>query len=123
MSPFECTNATRAIPCPYLNATCTFPCVRNVDFKRIRFDKIESIFEFQSVSGINSDYMGYYIHVDDQELNQPLVVSLEKYPGLNSASSDGIQRKLPPSSAMSFLQQNRKIKAAVITDYQSKLGK
>ncbi|CEI91268.1 hypothetical protein RMCBS344292_05565 [Rhizopus microsporus] len=121
-SPFECTNATRAIPCPYLNATCTFPCVRNVDFKRIRFDKIESIFEFQSVSGINSDYMGYYIHVDDQELNQPLVVSLEKYPGLNSASSDGIQRKLPPSSAMSFLQQNRKIKAAVITDYQSKLG-
>lgn len=121
-SNFVCTNATRATPCPYANAPCTFPCVRNTYFTNINFDNIESILEFQSVSGINSNYSdGYYVHVDDINQSQSLVSALLQ-PNIKEASTDGIQRKLPPSSAMSFLQKRRDIKAAVITDYQKDLG-
>ncbi|KAI9481077.1 MAG: glycosyltransferase family 20-domain-containing protein [Benjaminiella poitrasii] len=121
-TPFICTNATRAITCPYTNAPCTFPCVRNLHFKRINFEKIESIFEFQSVSGIN-DNSSYFAHVDDHQVNQPLISALMKNSRIKLASGDGVQRRLPPSSAMSFLQKKRDIKAVVISDYQKKLGR
>ncbi|GAA5797439.1 hypothetical protein HPULCUR_002823 [Helicostylum pulchrum] len=122
-SPFQCTNATRAAPCPFINAPCTFPCVRDLNFKRINFDSIESIFEFQSVSGINNNYTNqFYAHVDNTQQNQPLLASLQPYQNIKQASMDGIDRKLPPSSAMSFLQKKRDINAVVITDYQSSLG-
>ncbi|KAI9281897.1 glycosyltransferase family 20-domain-containing protein [Sporodiniella umbellata] len=120
-SDFVCTNATRAVSCPYLNAPCTFPCVRNIDFKRIQFEKIETIFELQSVSGMESNSQ-YYVHVDSDDLNQQLVTKLQSYSNIKAASADGIRRKLPPSSSMSFLKKNRNIRAAVITDYQSQLG-
>lgn len=123
-SPFECTNATRAVNCPYSNAPCTFPCVRNLHFKKINFDAIESIVELQSVSGINSNYTdGYYVHVDSAQQSQSLMNSLSSYSNIKQASADGIDRKLPPSSAMSFLKQRRNIQAAVITDYQKELGR
>ncbi|KAK4512992.1 uncharacterized protein ATC70_003703 [Mucor velutinosus] len=122
-TPFVCTNATRATPCPYANAPCTFPCVRNTHFQNINFDNIESIFEFQSVSGINSNYTdGYYVHVDDAQQSQSLIIALQPHTNIKIASADGVDRKLPPSSAMSFLQKKRDIKAAVITDYQKQLG-
>lgn len=122
-TPFVCTNATRATACPYTNAPCTFPCVRNTYFQNINFDNIESIFEFQSVSGINSNYTdGYYVHVDDAKQSQPLITALQPYTNIKTASIDGVDRKLPPSSAMSFLQKRRDIQAAVITDYQKNLG-
>lgn len=123
-SPFQCTNATRATPCPFINAPCTFPCVRDLNFMRINFDNIESIFEFQSVSGINNNYTNqFYAHVDNTQQNQPLLASLQPYQNIKQASLDSIDRKLPPSSAMSFLQKKRDINAVVITDYQSSLGK
>lgn len=86
-------------------------------------DQIESIFEFQSVSGINANYSNnYYVHVDDQQTSQSIVDALTFNSQIQPASSDGLHRKLPPSSAMSFLQQKRSIKAAVLTDYQKELG-
>lgn len=86
-------------------------------------DNVESIFEFQSVSGINSNYTdGYYVHVDDAKKSQSLITALQPYTNMKPASVDGIDRKLPPSSAMSFLQKRRDIQAAVITDYQKNLG-
>ncbi|KAF1801387.1 Nicastrin-domain-containing protein [Mucor lusitanicus] len=123
-TPFVCTNASRATPCPYTNAPCTFPCVRNTHFQNINFNNIESIFEFQSVSGINSNYTeGYYVHVDDAKQSQPLISAVQPYSNIKMASADGVDRKLPPgSSAMSFLQKKRDIQAAVITDYQKQLG-
>ncbi|KAI7901564.1 Nicastrin-domain-containing protein [Cokeromyces recurvatus] len=121
-SPFTCTNATRAVQCPYTNAPCTFPCVRNLYFTRINFEKIDSYFEFQSVSGINNNN-NTFIHVDHLLHNQPLISALLKdSKHLKLASEDGIDRKLPPSSAMSFLQKKRDIKAVVISDYQKILG-
>lgn len=120
-TPFQCTNATRAYPCPYTNAPCIFPCVRDLNFKKINFDKIESIFEFQSVSGINTNYSNqFYAHVDS---NNPLLTALSPATNIRPASSDGVDRKLPPSSAQSFLQKRRDINAVVITDYQKSLGK
>ncbi|EPB83012.1 hypothetical protein HMPREF1544_10242 [Mucor circinelloides 1006PhL] len=122
-TPFVCTNATRATPCPFANAPCTFPCIRNTHFQNINLDNVESIFEFQSVSGINSNYTdGYYVHVDDAKKSQSLITALQPYTNMKPASVDGIDRKLPPSSAMSFLQKRRDIQAAVITDYQKNLG-
>ena len=122
-TPFVCTNGTRATTCPYANAPCTFPCIRNMYFQNINFDNIESIFEFQSVSGISSNYTdGYYVHVDDAKQSQSLITALQPYTNIKTASIDGIDRKLPPSSSMSFLQKRRDIQAAVITDYQKNLG-
>lgn len=123
-SDFVCTNASRATPCPFANTSCTFPCVRNTFFTNINFDNIESLLEFQSVSGINSNYSdGHYVHVNDIKQSQPLVSALlQSNTNLKEASGDGIQRKLPPSSAMSFLKKKRNIQAAVITDYQKDLG-
>jgi hypothetical protein len=120
-TPFECTNATRAVSCPYSNAPCTFPCVRDLHFSKINFDKIESMLEFQSVSGINSNYSDYFVHVDDSKKNQSLATVLTSQ-NFTLASSDGVERRLPPSSAMSFLKKNRNIEAAVVTDYRSELG-
>lgn len=122
-TPFQCTNATRAVKCPFINTPCTSPCVRDLNFKRINFDKIESIFEMQSVSGINSNYANkFYAHVDNAQQNQPLLKAFEPYNNIQPASADGVDRKLPPSSAMSFLQKRRDINAVVITDYQKELG-
>ncbi|RCI04076.1 hypothetical protein CU098_011379 [Rhizopus stolonifer] len=121
-SPFVCTNATRAYTCPYSNTPCTFPCVRNLHFTNININQIQSIFEFQSVSGINSNYTGgYYVHANSDQ-SSSLVEALDAYDNIKPASSDGIKRPLPPSSAMSFLQKRSDIQAAVITDYQSQLG-
>lgn len=107
-----------------MNAPCTFPCVRDLNFKRINFDNIESVFEFQSVSGINTNYTNqFYTHVDNVDQNQPLLSTLKPYQNIKPASMDGIDRKLPPSSAMSFLQKKRDINAVVISDYQKSLGK
>ncbi|KAI9008996.1 glycosyltransferase family 20-domain-containing protein [Phycomyces nitens] len=132
-APFQCTNATRASVCPFSNAPCTFPCVRSMDFKRINVDNIDSLIEFNSVSGLNSNYSSYWAHVDNPDLAQSVVASLQKnnlsLPGQNAqnsiqdANQDGYQRKLPPSSAMSFLQKNRNIKTVVLTDFQKEFGR
>lgn len=82
------------------------------------------MFDFQSVSGINGNYTNqFYAHVDNTQQNQPLLTALQPYTNIKQASSDGVDRKLPPSSAMSFLQKRRDINAVVITDYQKSLGK
>lgn len=95
-----------------------------MNFKRINFDKIESVFDFQSVSGINDNYTNqYFAHVDNAQQNEPLLTALQPFTNIKQASLDGVDRKLPPSSAMSFLQKRRDINAVVITDYQKSLGK
>lgn len=127
MQPFQCTNASRAVPCPFSNTPCTNPCVRSLDFKRINIDNIETIIELNSVT--NADNNGYWAHVDDGSLSKSLVNSLQQLSASNNGSqilpaySDGIQRKLPPSSAMSFLAQRRNIKTVVITDYQTEVSR
>ncbi|KAG0165693.1 hypothetical protein DFQ30_008135 [Apophysomyces sp. BC1015] len=129
-TPFQCTNATRAVPCAYANAPCTSPCVPDVHFTRINFDNIESIIEFNSVGGSGDNYSTYWAHVDDIHKSSSLVDALQQSSKQSSqtstlqlASSDGIERKLPPSSAMSFLAKNRNLQAVVLSDFQNELGR
>ncbi|KAI8136925.1 Nicastrin-domain-containing protein [Fennellomyces sp. T-0311] len=125
--PFTCTNASRAVTCPYSNAPCTNPCVRTLDFTRINFDNIETIIELGSIAnGAN----GYWAHVDDTTVSGPLVDTLQQLSNssaennvtINPAYQD-LQRKLPPgSSTMSFLAKKRNILAATVTDFHKELG-
>ncbi|KAI8096192.1 Nicastrin-domain-containing protein [Halteromyces radiatus] len=130
--PFVCTNQSRSSPCPYANAPCTQPCVQDLNFKLINVNNIETIVEFGSIS--NNDNT-IWAHVDDSSLSDPLVQSLQSQSNINSgssnnssslviqaANSDGVQRRLPPSSVMSFLKQKRSIKAAVLTGYQKQMN-
>ncbi|CDH57981.1 nicastrin [Lichtheimia corymbifera JMRC:FSU:9682] len=120
--PFSCTNASRAIKCPFSNAPCTNPCVRSLGFTKINMDNIDAIIEFNSVANANGS--GYWGHVDDTTVSGPLVDSLVQSgnASIQPAYQDGTQRKLPPSSTMSFLAKKRDTRAVVITDYQKQLG-
>lgn len=86
-------------------------------------DNIDTIIEFNSVA--NADNTGYWGHVDDTTLSGSLVDSLVQSgnASIQPAYQDGTQRKLPPSSTMSFLAKKRNTRAVVITDYQKQLGR
>lgn len=86
-------------------------------------DNIDAIIEFNSVANANGS--GYWGHVDDTTVSGPLVDSLVQSgnASIQPAYQDGTQRKLPPSSTMSFLAKKRDTRAVVITDYQKQLGR
>lgn len=94
-------------------------------------NNIETIIEFGSIGGDNATV---WAHVDDGSLNKPLVQSLQTQsvanfairnssPLIQSADDDGIQRRLPPSSTMSFLKQKRTTKAVVLTGYRDAMDR
>ncbi|ORX62736.1 hypothetical protein DM01DRAFT_320421 [Hesseltinella vesiculosa] len=123
--PFVCTNGSRSTSCPYDNSPCSLPCVQNLDFKRINVNQIDTVIEFGSLGNGLQD-TGLWAHVDDENLSGPLVQHLQSYNNqtnisLQPAYADGVHRRLPPSSAMSFLSHKSNIKAAVLTEYQSQL--
>ncbi|KAI9264906.1 Nicastrin-domain-containing protein [Phascolomyces articulosus] len=132
--PFTCTNASRAVKCPYgSSAPCTNPCVSTLDFKRINFDQIDSIIELGPISSASING-GYWAHVDDIQTSESLVTMLQQQPSgattsntttvsIHPAYQDSVQRRLPPgSSTMSFLKQKRNIPSVMITDFQKELG-
>lgn len=105
------------------------PCVRDSDFTKINFDNIESIVEFSSVAQSNASAQGFWAHTDDTATSNTLLQLLinnsqgnatQQY-HIQDASADGVHRKLPPSSAQSFLQKKRSIASVVIADYQKSL--
>lgn len=134
--PFVCTNATRAYSCPFANTPCTMPCVRDLNFKNININNIDTIIEFGALSNQLNDNNSNNIwaHVDDPNISNSLVQSLVSQSNTSNsnitnstinihfASEDGIQRKLPPSSSMSFLQKKQSIKTVVLSSYQDKLN-
>ncbi|CAB4394959.1 unnamed protein product [Rhizophagus irregularis] len=117
---------------------CTFPCFRDLDFKRINFGNIDSIFELSSVAnGIskgpgNIQEFKYFVHVDNENNagNRLLMQGLGALSAVGgtgagfvrNASEDGVFRKLPPSSSMAFLEKNINIPAVVISDFQANLS-
>ncbi|GAB5589833.1 hypothetical protein Unana1_04733 [Umbelopsis nana] len=128
-SDFVCRNVTGHSTCPIVGATCTMPCVRDSDFTKINFDNIESIVEFSSVAQSNASAQGFWAHTDDTATSNTLLQLLinnsqgnatQQY-HIQDASADGVHRKLPPSSAQSFLQKKRSIASVVIADYQKSL--
>jgi nicastrin len=130
-TPFECQyNASKATKgCPYTNGGCTVPCVRDLDFTRINFDKIDSIFE---ISQVATPKQTYYAHVDNS--GDPVASKIiERLSAVSAAANgssfiqaafaDGSNRRLPPSSSMAFLEKNRKIPAVVLGDYKDNLNR
>jgi hypothetical protein len=126
-TPFECKNITGTNTCPIKGAACTQPCVRDTDFTNINFDNIESVIEFSSVAQSNASGGGYWAHTDDSTTSGSLLQLFltngqgNGTYGIRDAASDGVHRKLPPSSAQSFLKKKRSITSIVLADYQTSL--
>ncbi|KAI8074161.1 Nicastrin-domain-containing protein [Gongronella butleri] len=125
-SPFVCTNGSRASACQYDDAPCTLPCVQNLAFKRLNAANLDTVLEFGSI-GTGVQDIGLWAHVDDPSVSGDLVQQLVSHNNetnvpIQPAYTDGVQRRLPPSSAMSFLKKNPKLKAAVVTGYQKQMN-
>ncbi|RUP50823.1 hypothetical protein BC936DRAFT_137615 [Jimgerdemannia flammicorona] len=126
-----CANTTGNY-CPYTAPACSYPCLRDLDFTRINFDAIESVWELNSVaqsSAPSSPQPSFFAHFDDTTLpgNNRLLQLLVNVSGgqqyaIQAAAADGVDRKLPPSTVQAFLQKKRSIPAVVISDFQKQLG-
>lgn len=138
-TPFTCALQTteQTGGCPFTGFACSQPCLASTNFTQIDFNKIAAIIEFNQVGGIgleNPSNAKIFLHVDDPKdaSTQALLVNftgsvtvnvstpdsiVRSTVTLTPASSDGINRRLPPSSAMSFLSR-KKIPAIVMGDYQ-----
>ncbi|KAF9941116.1 hypothetical protein BGZ67_005770 [Mortierella alpina] len=120
---------------------CAFPFYPDFAFQSINPDKIEAILEAGQVGSIGSapGGSGLFAHVDNIQsgLSAALVKQVVQMgsgtgnntaaaPGgtvpVQSADSDGVQRGLPPSSAMSFLKARANIPTVVLTGYQEQMS-
>jgi nicastrin len=126
-TPFQCQNLTGTNTCPISGAACTQPCVRDTDFTKINFNNIESVVEFSSVAQSNVSGEGFWAHTDDTTTSSSLLQLFINNSPMNGtyliqdATSDGVQRKLPPTSAQNFLKKKRSIASIVLADYQKNL--
>ncbi|KAG0049062.1 hypothetical protein BGZ83_006069 [Gryganskiella cystojenkinii] len=119
---------------------CSFPFFANLDFQRINPANIKAIIEAGQVGGLGSatgTSPTLYAHIDSSQapvsgplLSQVLIaggINTTGTPGattspVEAANKDGIQRGLPPSSAMSFLKSQPQIATVVLTDYQKQMN-
>ena len=139
-SPFECKSTTKTAACDIKGVpACAEPCFPDLDFQKINFDRIESIIEFDSVatmwlSNAAATRPSIYMHVDS--INNATTSLMNQFAGTTSGSSfngttitnltilpayninTGTNNRLPPSSAMAFLQK-RSIPAVIFSDYQN----
>ncbi|KAJ3280314.1 hypothetical protein HK104_000756, partial [Borealophlyctis nickersoniae] len=135
-TPFECKSKEPNALCKVANAACTDPCFYETDFRRINFDRIEAIVEFDSVAGLwtaDAATRSLYMHVDEVNAGTTALMGLfggsTLAPGFNSTASLNVtitpasegttNLGLPPSSVMSFLQKNKSIPAVVLADYRT----
>ncbi|KAI8356851.1 Nicastrin-domain-containing protein [Mortierella sp. GBAus27b] len=128
---------------PARGTGCSYPFFQDLDFKRINPANIDTILEAGPVGGIGTSTGGsspsLYAHIDKLQpgvsatlLQQVLQMSssanstspdqANQTISVQAANSDGVQRGLPPSSAMSFLQNRGDIPTVVLTDYQKQMS-
>ncbi|OZJ03933.1 hypothetical protein BZG36_03611 [Bifiguratus adelaidae] len=131
--PFTCQaqNTSSSVYCAYDNPGCAYPCVRDTDFKKINFQKIDTVVEINSVAFTNgSTANGFYIHSDNigstgnQAWAQALSSISSSQPTqhqVSLASAGSVDHKLPPSSVQSFLLQNRNINSVYISGYKDQM--
>ncbi|KAI8897691.1 Nicastrin-domain-containing protein [Globomyces pollinis-pini] len=137
-SEYKCkeTSESPTLACSIRGAACSLPCFQRDDFKNINFNAIETIIEFDTIGFLNTEVSSnpnYFAHVDQvNEANNIIISSFQKTMGiakgfngtadlrlnLTSAFTSDINRKLPPSSLMSFLAK-RQIPSVLISDYQT----
>jgi nicastrin len=126
-------------------AGCAFPFFADMDFQRLNPANIQAIIEVGQVGSLGSSTTAgvnqtLFAHIDYTQaaastalLNQVIQVGLTTgngtaapSPGMTGviqpANMDGVQRGLPPSSSMSFLQARPQIPTVVVTDYQKQMS-
>ncbi|KAJ3116844.1 hypothetical protein HDU96_008625 [Phlyctochytrium bullatum] len=131
-----CKDTGKRDSCKYPSAACTNPCIPTYNYTEIDFEKIDAIVEFSHVGGVGlSDVLNNpvtYLHVDDfttpgvndllanfrGRFNFTSVNGTDYDMQFSDAFSSADNRKLPPSSAMSFLAK-KNIPAVVIADYRT----
>ncbi|KAK9765493.1 hypothetical protein K7432_006134 [Basidiobolus ranarum] len=113
--------------CPYIKATCEYPCIRDNEFTKINFENIDSIIELNQIgkSGSASKDSTFFIHKNDNSTSNISLANLiakQSNGNIILADSDNVYRGLPPASVMSFLKK-KAIPAAVITDFRSEVNR
>lgn len=120
---------------------CAFPFYHDFAFQSINPDKIEAILEAGQVGNIGSTggTPTLFAHVDNTQpgASAALVKQVVQIGSgtsnstaappngavpVQAADSDGTQRGLPPSSAMSFLKARANIPTVVLTCYQKQMS-
>jgi hypothetical protein len=97
-----------------------------LEFSAIKLDKVAAVIELNQIGHSNvADNTGrFYVHTDnDSEGNRNLArtfLSLNS-PQIVAANNTGAKRRLPPTSASSFIQV-KDIPAVVISDYESQFS-
>ncbi|KAF9363795.1 hypothetical protein BGX34_003300, partial [Mortierella sp. NVP85] len=143
--PINCIKPTEK------GTACNFPFFSDTEFKRINADNIDMILEAGQVGNIGlsaGSAPTLYGHIDNLQsdtsaalLKQVIQMSSSgnNSPGggggggggagganatipVQAANADGVQRGLPPSSAMSFLKSRGNIPTVVLTDYQKQMS-
>ncbi|TPX33177.1 hypothetical protein SmJEL517_g03817 [Synchytrium microbalum] len=123
-----------------IQAACWNPCFAHSQFTRINFNNIESVIELGQVSSAasttgNGTSLNFYLHSDDENADNLALKtrwsSTFSQPGYNGGAlpvtiqnavvAGSVSKRLPPSSAMAFLQKKR-IPAMVISDFQSQFS-
>ncbi|KAF9975540.1 hypothetical protein BGZ73_000800 [Actinomortierella ambigua] len=118
---------------------CLYPFFSSLDFTRIKLSNIDRVFEVSQIGLIGQpDDAAHYLHIHNtpqqQALTQPLIQQMVQLSNLDinngavpansllAANSDGVQRGLPPTSAMSFLAAKDDIPTVVMTGYQKAMS-
>ncbi|KAJ3158048.1 hypothetical protein HDU89_000431 [Geranomyces variabilis] len=118
--------------CPTSDATCSKPCHFDLDFQSVKIDNIDSIIEFDTVGGIGAADQTIYMHVDQQSAANLALMDAFKGGVVTPAVNGSVPQtmnivaadagaRLPPSSAMAFLQK-RNIPAVVLSDYNTQFS-
>eukprot|EP00842_Homolaphlyctis_polyrhiza_P001610 jgi/Hompol1/244/HPOL_000393-RA len=136
LASFNCVSPG---PSQYCNGKCASPCRLTTDFTAIKFDKIESVIEFDTIGDITrpgSATANYFLHVDSVGIQTTSLVNAFKTTAtiapfngsssislsINPAFTSTTNNRLPPSSAMAFLAKRSSISALVISDYQTQFS-
>ncbi|KAG0232971.1 hypothetical protein BGW42_007784 [Actinomortierella wolfii] len=124
---------------------CLYPFYSSLDFTRIQLSNIDRVFEVSQVGLIGQpDNAPHYLHIHNtaqqQTLTQPIIQQMMQMSRLTvsngtatlppapsqeavlAANSDGVQRGLPPTSAMAFLGAKDDIPTVVMTGYQKAMS-
>ncbi|KAF9959462.1 hypothetical protein BGZ65_000383, partial [Modicella reniformis] len=136
----DISNPVNCVKPPARGSGCSYPFHADLDFTRINPANIDMILETGQVGAINpSSGSGpsLYAHIDSlqpsaSEMLLRQVIQLgsstsnssgeAKMVPVQAANADGVQRGLPPSSAMSFLKARGNIPVVVLTDYQKQMS-
>jgi nicastrin len=137
---FVCKSKQATPKCQFGAAnSCTNPCHSSTDFANLKFERIDSIIDIDTVGSLYADpstSTAHYVHIDRPSVSVDSLVqtilsnftvpvfegSTSVPANILSARDDLLGLGLPPSPAMAFLAKKRNIPAVVVSDYKSEFS-